>query len=93
MMATGRVLLQWVGPVQPATRRRGRLLSPPVDDATLLEVLDETSTAIRTALGDLDDWGLAGTRAGQYLSDLAAEARAGGANGAVAFTYTALPDR
>ena len=44
-----------------------------MDDATLLEVLDETSTAIRTALGDLDDWGLAGTRAGQYLSDLAAD--------------------
>lgn len=51
----------------------GRLPSPPVDDATLLEVLDETSAAIRTALGDLDDWGLAGTRAGQYFSDLAAD--------------------
>lgn len=53
-----------------------RLPSPPVDDATLLEVLDETSAAIRSALGDLDDWGLAGTRAGQYLSDLAADAAA-----------------
>jgi fructose-1,6-bisphosphatase/inositol monophosphatase family enzyme len=47
-----------------------------VDDATLLEVLDETSAAIRSALGDLDDWGLAGTRAGQYHSDLAADAAA-----------------
>jgi len=44
-----------------------------VDDATLLEVLDETSAAIRSALGGLTDWGLAGTRAGQYLSDLAAD--------------------
>jgi fructose-1,6-bisphosphatase/inositol monophosphatase family enzyme len=47
-----------------------------VDDATLLEVLDETSAAIRSALGDLDDWGLAGTRTGQYHSDLAADAAA-----------------
>jgi len=47
-----------------------------VDDATLLEVLDETSAAIRSVLGDLDDWGLAGTRAGQYHSDLAADAAA-----------------
>ena len=29
-----------------------------------------------TALGGLDDWGLAGTRAGQYRSDLAADAAA-----------------
>lgn len=29
---------------------------------------------MRTALGGLDDWGLAGTRAGQYRSDLAADA-------------------
>jgi myo-inositol-1(or 4)-monophosphatase len=42
----------------------------------LVEVLDEAATAIREALGDLDDWGLAGTRDGQYLSDLAADAAA-----------------
>ncbi len=42
----------------------------------LLEVLDETAAAIRSALGDLDDWGLAGTHDGQYLSDLAADAAA-----------------
>lgn len=42
----------------------------------LLEVLDETAAAIRAALGDLEDWGLAGTRAGQYHSDLAADAAA-----------------
>jgi len=47
-----------------------------VDDAMLLEVLDEAAVAIRRALGDLDDWGLAGTRPGQYRSDLAADAAA-----------------
>lgn len=47
-----------------------------MDDAALLEVLDEAATAIRTVLGELDDWGLAGTRAGQYHSDLAADAAA-----------------
>jgi len=45
-----------------------------MDDRILLEVLDETASAIRAALGNLDDWGLAGTRAGQYHSDLAADA-------------------
>jgi myo-inositol-1(or 4)-monophosphatase len=47
-----------------------------VDDETLSEVLDEASAAIRGALGDVDDWGLAGTRDGQYHSDLAADAAA-----------------
>jgi len=36
-------------------------------------LLDETASAIRAALGALDDWGLADTRPGQYLSDLAAD--------------------
>src|SRR5436190_9882024 len=36
-------------------------------------VLDKTATAIRDALGTLDDWGLADTRPGQYLSDVAAD--------------------
>jgi fructose-1,6-bisphosphatase/inositol monophosphatase family enzyme len=44
-----------------------------VTDEALLEVLRETAAAINTALGGLDDWGLAGTRPGQYLSDLAAD--------------------
>jgi fructose-1,6-bisphosphatase/inositol monophosphatase family enzyme len=39
-------------------------------------VLDEAASAIRAALGTLDDWGLAGTKPGQYLSDLAADAAA-----------------
>jgi fructose-1,6-bisphosphatase/inositol monophosphatase family enzyme len=47
-----------------------------MDDDLLAEVLDETADAVRAALGDLDDWGLAGTRAGQYRSDLAADAAA-----------------
>lgn len=42
-------------------------------DDVLVEVLLEVATAVRAALSDLDDWGLAGTRAGQYRSDLAAD--------------------
>lgn len=42
-------------------------------DDLLLEVLHDTATAVRTALDGLSDWGDAGTRAGQYLSDLAAD--------------------
>lgn len=47
-----------------------------VTDDDLLRVLSDTAEAIRRALGGLDDWGLAGTRAGQYRSDLAADAAA-----------------
>lgn len=47
-----------------------------MNDATLQEVLDETAAAIALALGDLSDWGLAGTTASQYHSDLAADAAA-----------------
>ena len=36
--------------------------------------LDEAAAGIRAALADLDDWGLAGTRPGQYRSDIAADA-------------------
>jgi myo-inositol-1(or 4)-monophosphatase len=42
------------------------------DDA-VLATLGEVADAIADALGGLDDWGLAGTRPGQYLSDLAAD--------------------
>jgi fructose-1,6-bisphosphatase/inositol monophosphatase family enzyme len=45
-----------------------------VDDDGLLEVLHATASAVFDALGGLDDWGLAGTRQGQYRSDLAADA-------------------
>jgi myo-inositol-1(or 4)-monophosphatase len=47
-----------------------------MDDATLLEVLHATATAIADALGDLEDWGLAGTKVDQYRHDLAADAAA-----------------
>ena len=48
----------------------------PVDDDSLLELLHEVAAAVRRSLGGLADWGLAGTRPGQYLSDLAADAAA-----------------
>jgi myo-inositol-1(or 4)-monophosphatase len=38
-----------------------------------LAVLNRTAAAIAEALQSLPDWGLAGTRAGQYRSDLAAD--------------------
>jgi fructose-1,6-bisphosphatase/inositol monophosphatase family enzyme len=44
-----------------------------VDDVRLLEVLDEAVGAVRHALDDLEDWGPAGTRPGQYRLDLAAD--------------------
>jgi fructose-1,6-bisphosphatase/inositol monophosphatase family enzyme len=47
-----------------------------VKDDTLLELLNDTSTAIRAALDGLDDWGLAGTREGQHHADIAADAAA-----------------
>ena len=45
-----------------------------MDDDDLQGLLHDTADAIGAALGDLSDWGLAGTRAGQYRSDLAADA-------------------
>jgi myo-inositol-1(or 4)-monophosphatase len=42
-------------------------------DDVLIEVLHETATAVRAALYALEDWGVAGTRPGQYFSDLAAD--------------------
>lgn len=45
-----------------------------MDDDDLRGLLHDTADAIGAALGDLSDWGLAGTRAGQYRSDLAADA-------------------
>jgi myo-inositol-1(or 4)-monophosphatase len=47
-----------------------------VDDRSLRALLRDTAGAIEEALGDLDDWGLAGTRDGQHHSDLAADAAA-----------------
>ncbi len=47
-----------------------------MDDDTLLEVLHATASAVADALDALDDWELAGTVAGQYRHDLAADAAA-----------------
>ena len=44
-----------------------------VDADALVEVCFATAVAVRRALDGIDDWGPAGTRAGQYLSDLAAD--------------------
>jgi len=49
---------------------------PTTDDLLLL--LHQTADAIAAALSGLDNWGLAGTRPGQYLSDLAADSAAVG---------------
>lgn len=47
-----------------------------MDDDGLQKVLNEAADAITAVLDPLEDWGLAGTRAGQYHSDLAADAAA-----------------
>lgn len=46
------------------------------DPNELLAVFREVAAAVKMALGDLDDWGLAHTRPGQYRSDLVADAAA-----------------
>jgi fructose-1,6-bisphosphatase/inositol monophosphatase family enzyme len=47
-----------------------------VGDDELLEALRAAASAVAAALDELDDWGLAGTRPGQYRSDLAADSAA-----------------
>ena len=47
-----------------------------MDDDHLLTVLRTAAAAVTDALEGLADWGLAGTRDGQYRSDLAADAAA-----------------
>lgn len=47
-----------------------------LDDDALIDVLRATAAAIRTALDALEDWGLAGTRPGQYHPDIAANGAA-----------------
>lgn len=48
----------------------------PLSDDALVELLHETAVAVSSALDGLEDWGPAGTRPGQYHSDLAADAAA-----------------
>lgn len=45
----------------------------PASDDQLIELLHEAAIAIRSRLDGLEDWGPSGMRAGQYLSDLAAD--------------------
>ena len=47
-----------------------------MDDDELLATMHAAATAIARVLDELADWGLAGTRPGQYRSDLAADAAA-----------------
>ena len=47
-----------------------------MDDAALLSVLHEAADAVTAVLAGLEDWGPAGTRPGQYHSDLVADAAA-----------------
>lgn len=56
-------------PVAPPTE----VASPGVTDDVLLSVLSEAATAVADALDGLADWGPAGTRPGQYRSDIAAD--------------------
>lgn len=42
-------------------------------DDDLLAVLEDAADAVTVALAGLDDWGLAGTRPGQYRSDIVAD--------------------
>lgn len=49
---------------------------PVVDGEALIEVLGEAASAVTAALAELPDWGLAGTKPGQYRSDLVADAAA-----------------
>lgn len=45
-------------------------------EATVRQALHDAATEVRAALDGLGDWGTAGTRPGQYKSDLAADAAA-----------------
>src|SRR3974390_1244967 len=47
-----------------------------MDGARLVEVLDDAVAAVRAGLDELEDWGPAGMKPGQYRLDLAADAAA-----------------
>jgi fructose-1,6-bisphosphatase/inositol monophosphatase family enzyme len=48
-------------------------MSVPRSPSDVLAVLHDVATAVARSLEGLEDWGLAGTRAGQYRSDLVAD--------------------
>jgi myo-inositol-1(or 4)-monophosphatase len=56
---------------QPATSRQYG--GPAVTDTELVALLDSAASAVETALGAVEDWGLAGTAPGQHHSDIAAD--------------------
>lgn len=56
---------------KPATSRQYG--GPTVNDTELVALLDSAASAVTTALGTVDDWGLAGTTPGQHHSDIAAD--------------------
>jgi myo-inositol-1(or 4)-monophosphatase len=61
----------------PGNGRPGRrLYGERMDEVRLLDVLDDAVVAVRAALGELEDWGPAGTKPGQYRLDLAADGAA-----------------
>jgi fructose-1,6-bisphosphatase/inositol monophosphatase family enzyme len=62
-----------VSPLDPPAAGPGDRSPQPLADP-VLDVLRRAADAVRAALGSLDDWGLAGTRAHQYRSDLVADA-------------------
>jgi myo-inositol-1(or 4)-monophosphatase len=47
-----------------------------MSDDGLIDLLHEAALAVKAALDGLEDWGPSGARAGQYLSDLVADAAA-----------------
>jgi fructose-1,6-bisphosphatase/inositol monophosphatase family enzyme len=51
----------------------GRAVAAARSAEAILDVLHEAASAVAESLAGLDDWGLAGTRDGQYRSDLIAD--------------------
>src|SRR3954451_2949423 len=75
---------RWISPTSASVAARigalpvgmERNVASAMDDDALMLVLREAAEAVRNALNDLGElgsWGLAGTRPGQYQSDLAAD--------------------
>lgn len=67
-----------MSPERTAGRGAGAPAGPNDTDSQLLSVLHECATAVRNALDDVADWGIAhgGAHAGQHHSDIAADAAA-----------------
>src|SRR4051794_11435987 len=73
------VRLRDADPTELTGRARGAgygpvAMGPSGDSDELVGVLGAVADAIAEILAASDDWGLAGTRPGQYVSDIAADA-------------------